>query len=601
MNKKEHKIALAQLNSIVGNVEYNKNKALEYIKKANDLDIDLIVFPELFLLGHPMGDILGRYPYCAIQCQKALEEIKQYVTKTRVLIGYPEINKNNFEKPFYNSIAFIENQEIKKSIKKSLLPNYSEHNDYRYFEPYKIDKNERIIEINGLKYGVIVCEDGWNDFDFFDKKLYKNDPLKEIAPLVDVVVCPASSCTRTKKEQLKHNMISYCAKKYNVKYIYVNQVGANDELVYEGSSRMYDENGVLVANAKSFEEEFFIVSYENGGKINPLPKGLEKTLNSQKEFSLDHYPDLERTYRAITLAIKDYFSKNGFKKAVLGLSGGLDSTVCAVLLADALGKENVLGVSMPSKLTSQESKDDAEQLAQNLGIFFKKITIKDMQDLICEKFKNMFEDLPKDWCKRYTNSYTQDNIQARSRAMILWGIANEYGALPIATSDKSELYMGYATINGDMSGGYAPICDVVKTKLFSLARWMNENRPQKNAIPESIILKPPGAELALDPKTGKTLLAEDALMPYEFLDEVIWRMENLNQSINNMMNYEFLYEKKNKIDNETKKAWLSKFAKRMNSALYKWYIIPPGPVIDARSINKIEFRQAITSSINYFN
>lgn len=601
MNKKEHKIALAQLNSIVGNVEYNKNKALEYIKKANDLDIDLIIFPELFLLGHPMGDILGRYPYCAIQCQKALEEIKQYVTKTRVLIGYPEINKNNFEKPFYNSIAFIENQEIKKSIKKSLLPNYSEHNDYRYFEPYKIDKDERIIEINGLKYGVIVCEDGWNDFDFFDKKLYKNDPLKEIAPLVDVVVCPASSCTRTKKEQLKHNMISYCAKKYNVKYIYVNQVGANDELVYEGSSRMYDENGVLVANAKSFEEEFFIVSYENGGKINPLPKGLEKTLNSQKEFSLDHYPDLERTYRAITLAIKDYFSKNGFKKAVLGLSGGLDSTVCAVLLADALGKENVLGVSMPSKLTSQESKDDAEQLAQNLGIFFKKITIKDMQDLICEKFKNMFEDLPKDWCQRYTNSYTQDNIQARSRAMILWGIANEYGALPIATSDKSELYMGYATINGDMSGGYAPICDVVKTKLFSLARWMNENRPQKNAIPESIILKPPGAELAIDPKTGKTLLAEDALMPYEFLDEVIWRMENLNQSINNMMNYEFLYEKKNKIDNKTKKAWLTKFAKRMNSALYKWYIIPPGPVIDARSINKIEFRQAITSSINYFN
>ena len=601
MNKKEHKIALAQLNSIVGNVEYNKNKALEYIKKANDLDIDLIIFPELFLLGHPMGDILGRYPYCAIQCQKALEEIKQYVTKTRVLIGYPEINKNNFEKPFYNSIAFIENQEIKKSIKKSLLPNYSEHNDYRYFEPYKIDKDERIIEINGLKYGVIVCEDGWNDFDFFDKKLYKNDPLKEIAPLVDVVVCPASSCTRTKKEQLKHNMISYCAKKYNVKYIYVNQVGANDELVYEGSSRMYDENGVLVANAKSFEEEFFIVSYENGGKINPLPKGLEKTLNSQKEFSLDHYPDLERTYRAITLAIKDYFSKNGFKKAVLGLSGGLDSTVCAVLLADALGKENVLGVSMPSKLTSQESKDDAEQLAQNLGIFFKKITIKDMQDLICEKFKNIFEDLPKDWCQRYTNSYTQDNIQARSRAMILWGIANEYGALPIATSDKSELYMGYATINGDMSGGYAPICDVVKTKLFSLARWMNENRPQKNAIPESIILKPPGAELAIDPKTGKTLLAEDALMPYEFLDEVIWRMENLNQSINNMMNYEFLYEKKNKIDNKTKKAWLTKFAKRMNSALYKWYIIPPGPVIDARSINKIEFRQAITSSINYFN
>ena len=395
--------------------------------------------------------------------------------------------------------------------------------------------------------------------------------------------------------------MKHCAKKHSIKYIYVNQVGANDELVYDGLSRMYDEKGELTAMAKPFEEDLAIVNLCDGGKINPLPKGLELTLNSQKEFSLDHKPDLERTYKAIITAIKDYFNKNGFKQAALGLSGGLDSTICAVLLADALGAQNVYGISMPSKLTSNESKNDAKELANNLGINFLEIPIKDMFDLIKDKFSGMFDEISKNWCNRYTNSYTNDNIQARSRAMILWGIANEFGALPIATSDKSELYMGYATINGDMSGGYAPISDVVKTKLFALARWMNENRERKNAIPVSIINKPPGAELAINPKTGKTLLAEDALMPYEFLDEVIWRIENLNQSKDNMLEQEFLYEKKNKIDKNTKLNWLNKFFKRLNTALYKWYIVPPGPIIDGRSINKAEYKQPIISNIDYSN
>ncbi|MBQ8476381.1 NAD(+) synthase, partial [bacterium] len=475
---------------------------------------------------------------------------------------------------------------------------YSEHNDYRYFESGDIDIQNRIIELNGEKFGVIICEDGWNDFEFFERNLYKIDPVEKIAPLVDTLLCPSSSCTRAKKEQLKHNMMSHAAKKYSVNYIYVNQVGANDELVYDGLSRMYNKQGEIIAMAQSFKEDCAIINTKTGGEINPLPKGLELTLNSQKEFSLDHGPDLERTYKAITLAIKEYFSKNGFKRAVLGLSGGLDSSICAVLLADALGSDNVLGVSMPSKLTSPNSKSDAETLANNLGIHFIEIPIKDSHDILSEKFENMFSKI--NWCDRYTYSYTQDNIQARSRAMILWGIANEYSqTLPIATSDKSELYMGYATINGDMSGGYAPICDVVKTKLFALGYWMNENREIKHAIPLSVLKKPPGAELAINPETGKTLLAEEALMPYEFLDEVIWRIENLHQVIDDMLDAEFLYEKKNSLTKLQKKAWLEKFFNRMNKALYKWYIVPPGPVIDARSINKAEFRQPIISNIKY--
>ena len=209
--------------------------------------------------------------------------------------------------------------------------------------------------------------------------------------------------------------------------------------------------------------------------------------------------------------------------------------------------------------------------------------------------------MEKGWDCRYKNSYTNDNIQARARATILWGVANEFDkCLSIATSDKSEAYMGYATINGDMSGGFAPIADVTKTKLFALAGWMNENRKQKNAIPQSIIEKRPGAELAINPKTGKPLLAEEALMPYEFLDEVIWRVENLHQSIGDMLDVEFLYEKKETVSKEQKKEWLEKFFRRMSFAVYKWSILPPAPIVDARSINKTEYRHPIIASgINY--
>ena len=328
---------------------------------------------------------------------------------------------------------------------------------------------------------------------------------------------------------------------------------------------------------------------------------MEKSLTEQKVFTLEYESDLERTYKTIVQGIRDYFSKCGFKRAVLGLSGGLDSTVCAVLLADALGKENVFGISMPSKLTSKESKSDAEELAHNLGINFTEASIKPMVDTTTACLDQLFKVIETKWDNRYKISFTPDNIQARSRAMFLWGISNEFAScIPIATSDKSELYMGYATINGDMSGGFAPIADVPKTKLFAFARWLNSNREDKNAIPEAVILKKPGAELAIDPKTGKTLNAEDALMPYEFLDEIIWRIENKNESYYDLLQAEFIYEKKNKISKEQKIEWLDKFYRRMSTALYKWSILPPSVIVESRSINKSDYRQPITSSkINY--
>ncbi len=598
---KQGSIGIAQINPIVGDIEYNAKKIIKYINFAQKINLDTVVFPELALMGYPIEDTIDRHPIIVEQNIKWLKEIAKITTTITAIVGFVEQRKGE-GKGFYNSVAILSGGKIQNIIRKTLLPTYSEFNDYRYFEPAKDNCNCQ--NINNIKYGISICEDCWNDKEFFNEKnLYSINPIEEISKnKPQIFVNCSASPTRAKKEQLKHNMLSFIAKKYSTPFVYVNQVGAIDNISFDGSSRVFDKDGNLIARAKSFEEQFLIVNpLKNLGKIYPLTKGLEKTLTEAKVYTLEYEPDLERTYKTILQGIRDYFKKTGFERAVLGLSGGLDSSVCAVLLADALGAENIFGISMPSKITSNESKNDAQQLAQNLGINFTTAPIKDIYDVTNDCLQKIFTAVEKQWQGRYKNSFTPDNIQARARAMFLWGISNEFGkTLPIATSDKSELYMGYATINGDMSGGFAPIADVPKTKLFALAKWLNENREIKNAIPENIILKKPGAELAIDPKTGKPLIAEDALMPYEFLDEVIWRIENKKECYNDMLNSEFLYERNNKLTQEQKIEWLGKFYRRMSTALYKWSILPPSVIVDSRSINKCDYHQPITSShINY--
>lgn len=598
-------ILLAQLNPIVGNIEHNYNKALNYLYAAKSSDIKLVVYPELFLLGYPPMDIVERYPLLVSENIKFLEKFAGKCTDVSALIGFCEFNRLSCGKKYFNSVAYIKNGNIEKIMRKSLLPQYSEFNENRYFQTADFKSDERIIDIDSIKAGVVICEESWNDSQFFDKPLYNFDPVKMLVDeqKPDLLINISASPTRVKKEQLLNNMLSHCARQYNTPILYVNQAGSTDAITFSGTSRAYDSKGELIARAKSFSEDFFVVNLTNKSKnrIEPLVKGLERTLNSQKEFSLDYEPDLERTYLTITRCIKDYFAKNGFKHAVLGLSGGLDSSCCAALLAFALGAQNVTGVSMPSDITSNQSKSDAEMLARNLGINFFEIPIKAMTSAASNTFEKIFNELNSVWSDfRYSAPLTFDNIQARSRAMILWGISNEFSStLPIATSDKSELYMGYATINGDMSGGFAPICDVTKTKLFALARWINENAPIKNTIPAAVLTKAPGAELAINPETGKPLLAEEALMPYEFLDEVIWRLENLQQSAEQMLNECFLYEKKHSVSAEQKKQWLEKFAKRVQSAQFKWSIMPPGPIVDARSITRTEYTQPISAKLKF--
>jgi len=638
-------LVMAQLNPIPGNVEANAKKAMAYIKTAEKIGADTIAFPELTLMGYPIHDTIDRHPVIVDENVKWLKEIAKQTGKTKVMIGFVEPRKGeNVGKAYYNSVATLGDGKILGITRKSLLPTYSEFNDYRYIEPSpvtgnqppetlghfgreKITEGSKLNNIHGHNYGVVICEDGWNDKDFFKSGvLYETDPVAEVAKeKPEIIINCSASPTRAKKEQLKHNMLSYVAQKNSTPMVYVNQVGAIDDSSFDGSSRVYNANGELIARAKSFEEQFVVCNpLKSEGKVNPLTKGLERTLKSQKVFSLDYEPDMERTYKTIVQGIRDYYGKNGQKRAVLGLSGGLDSTISAVLLADALGPENIYGVSMPAKITTQESRTDAEVLAKNLGINFTEAPIKEMVNEANNQLNPLFDTIEKNWNGRYTESFVQDNVQARSRATLLWGIGNAFGqTMPIATSDKSELYMGYATINGDMSGGFAPIADVPKTKLFALAKWMNENREVKNAIPEAIIAKPPGAELAIDPKTLKPLVAEDALMPYPFLDEVIWRIENKHQSYSNMMKEEFYYEKLAKgnvkghnkaeqylidrykenavpVTKEQKTIWLDRFYKKMSTSLYKWSILPPSVIVEARSINKGDYRQPITSgSIDY--
>jgi len=588
-----NKIVLAQIDTIAGNIKNNAEKIVNCIERAKANNADLIIFPELALIGYPFGDIFLRHKSIIKRQMQALENIAAQTNNITALVGFAEPTKDANKKPFYNSVAILQNGEIINIVRKRLLPNYCEFNDYRYFEPS--DEVSKVLELNGERYGILVCEDSFNDKSFFkDDCIYGIDPVAELMHQNPTTLINCScSPSRCGKEYIKNALFSSIAKKYSVNYIYVNQAGYADNLSFDGTSRIYDKNGNLTLRAKTFEEDF-VITDNMQGTINKLPYGMQEKVEINN-FNLNYENDLDRTYKSIVFGIREYFRKNGFKKAVLGLSGGLDSSICAVLLADALGKENVWGISMPSRITSSASKNDAKVLAENLGINFFEVPLANGIDSIKSMLNFAFDNVQ---TEKYEKSTTIENLQARLRATILWSVSNEHKQmLPIATSDKSEAYIGYATVNGDMSGGFAPIADVTKTKLFALGDYLNKNRPQKNAIPQVILEKPPGAELKINPKTGKTVCAEEENMPYEFLDEIIWFVENAGYGFEDLMNHKFYYETKHSLTVEQKEEWIRKYFWKSKCAVYKWHIIPPSVVVDMHSINSVEYRQPIISQI----
>ena len=530
-----NKIVLAQINTIAGDIKNNAAKIIKCINQAKENKADLIIFPKYVLTGYPFGDILKRHNSISKRQKEALQEIAKETKDIVAILGYADLNGDN-------QTAVL-----------------------RYGEEWQEDT----FEINGETFGL-----------GFSSKVET------------LIKCTADE-SRCGSEFYRNQLYSALALGSSSKVIYVNKVGYGDNRVFDGSSRIYNEFGQVIVQAKTFDEDFVIVE-DYKGTIKPLPIGMEKEINIDT-FELDYSSDLDRTYQSIVFAIKEYFKQNGFKKAVLGLSGGLDSTISSVLLVDALGKENVYAVSMPSKITSQESKDDARILAKNLGMNFFEIPLADTLDATKNLLNNAFANVN---TEKYEKSTTIENLQARTRATLLWSIANEHKQmLPIATSDKSEAYIGYATVNGDMSGGFATIADVTKTKLFALGHFMNEHREIKNVIPQSILEKPPGAELKINPLTGKTVCAEEDNMPYPFLDEIIWFVENYGYGFDELMEHNFYYEKKKPISKEQKEEWIRKFFWKQHCAVFKWNILPPTVITDTNTINTKEYNQPIISKV----
>ena len=526
------KTVIAQIDTLAGDIINNSAKIIENIKQAQKENAQLILFPELALCGSPMGDIIKRHKSLLTSQRNELKKIAHLADDITVMLGCIDENSQN-------TIALIQNGQI------------------QYIKDFSIANDTAIVlGLKNLK--------GYNSKNIiiFENTLSRNGF----------------------EYQLNKKLSEY----KNI--IYVNRAGYADNKVFSGSSRIY-VNGELSARAKYLEEDLLILDNDKG-RIEPMPIGSEKNLNCN--FDLNYTNDLERTYKSSVFAIKQYFAKNGFSKAVLGLSGGLDSTVSAVLLADALGKENVVGISMPSRITTDTSKNDAKELAQNLGITFFEIPLAESLEISKSILNKAFNQIN---MEKYTESTTIENLQARTRATILWSVSNEFkGMLPIATSDKSEAYIGYATVNGDMSGGFAPIADITKTKLFALGHYINKIKG-KNVIPQSVLEKPPGAELKINPKTGKPLCAEEANMPYEFLDEIIWQIENFGLGKDDLFKHKFYYENNHELSQEQKEEWINKFYWKMHCATYKWHIMPASVIQDTHSINGVEYYQPILNKI----
>ena len=455
------KIALCQINPTVGAINQNKKIILETYSRAIDLKADVIVFPELAIIGYPPQDLLLRDRFI-INAQNALNEIAQKST-IPVILGNTLIEHNKL----YNCAFICENGEIVSHYKKRLLPTYDVFDEDRYFAAgNKHCIVELAIDGKNTKIGLQICEDLWD-------KNYSCDLAKELKESgAEIIINISASPYRVDKLLDRCELIQTKAKDNSIPYIYCNLVGAQDELIFDGQSLAYNENGQLIAQGKSFEEEIVMVD-----------------LSLNKPMNLKVVQREEKIYNALVLGVKDYFKKTNHSEAVIGLSGGIDSSLTASIAVDALSKENVHGVSMPSKFSSQHSKDDAKLLSENLGVDYRTISI--------ESIVSSFEQSLKVSYNGSESGVAEENIQARARGSIIMALSNKFNWLVLSTGNKTELAMGYCTLYGDMNGGLAVISDLSKTDVYALSKWVNKNAGFER-IPLSSIEKPPSAELCLD-------------------------------------------------------------------------------------------------------
>jgi NAD+ synthase (glutamine-hydrolysing) len=480
------KIALAQINPTVGDFTGNLEKIVAGCRRAAEQGARLAVFSELAICGYPPADFLEKPSFLA-RCRTAVDELGVATADlpTAVLVGAALPAPAGTGKPAVNAAVLLDRGQLRLEQHKRLLPFYDVFDEQRYF---CAASSQRVAELDGVRLAITICEDAWNDKDFWPRRLYAIDPMEEImSQHPEVHINLSSSPFWHGKREVRRQMLAAIARRDGIPVLLSNQVGGNDSLVFDGSSLALNGRGELIAQAASFEEDLVVVDLCNAQSVAE-PAAVET----------------EAAYRALVLGTRDYVCKCGFGKAIVGLSGGIDSALVAAIAADALGAENVLGIGMPSPYSSQGSIEDSKRLAANLGIRFEQISISGLFDEFRHSLNPLFAGRAED--------ITEENIQPRIRGTLLMALSNKLGALVLTTGNKSEMAVGYCTLYGDMVGALAVIGDLVKTRVYAVCRWLNRER---EIIPPAILEKPPSAEL----RPGQ--MDTDSLPPYEILDPIL--------------------------------------------------------------------------------
>jgi NAD+ synthase (glutamine-hydrolysing) len=505
------RIALAQQNYHIGNFEANTQKIIAAVETARQQKVDLIVFSELSICGYPPRDFLEFNDFIN-KCYQAIDAVKEHSNGIGILVGGPARNPQVLGKDLFNAAFLLYNKQIVAEVHKTLLPTYDVFDEYRYFEPAF---NWNVIEFKGLKLAVTICEDIWN---INDNPLYRICPMDElIKQHPDVMINLSASPFDYIHDEERKAVIKANVLKYQLPMFYCNATGSQTEIVFDGGSLIFDKKGTICKALPLFQEAIAYADLSTDGSITPCEDHLHTSAGNFKPNPLKFAPELNISFihQALVLGIKDYFSKMGFSKAILGSSGGIDSAVVLALACEALGKDNVRAILMPSPYSTGHSVDDASNLSENLQNPYDVIRINDVYESFLKTLQPVFKDSP--------FGLAEENMQSRSRGVILMALANKLNYILLNTSNKSELATGYGTLYGDMAGGIGVLGDCYKQQVYSLARYINRN---DEIIPKNIIDKAPSAELRPDQKDT------DSLPPYDILDEILYQYIERRQGPN---------------------------------------------------------------------